>query len=272
MYYIDSCRDCLLDTGLVSSRACLTIKHQNQSSSLPNRWSDKKLDRNGSSLSSQRSGAATTSRRRAHSALSTNGSSIPCRFFGIASTRHPGQESPFSLWSAKTADTRLVSALQWRGCGASWTVSRPKRRWPTCKRATRRHVGGRGHRHRERGVMTGIRRSISYAERKGADKEYPILREHLDFIIDGIRHMPDPGKLIEPLGWFALGIAGTAAVEAYNSSPGTTPSALLRDRWSRSRDPRGRLPVLRYKYWARRAASMRSGSRNTCSTCTRRST
>lgn len=64
-------------------------------------------------------------------------------------------------------------------------------------------------------------RSVTYQARAGSDTEYPVSREHLDFILDGIRHMPDPGKIIKPLGWLVLGIAGTAAVEAYNAQHGT---------------------------------------------------
>jgi hypothetical protein len=64
-------------------------------------------------------------------------------------------------------------------------------------------------------------RNINYRERKGSGFEYPVTKDHLDFILDGVRHMPDPGKLIQPLGWFLLGVAATAALEAYNAVAGT---------------------------------------------------
>lgn len=69
----------------------------------------------------------------------------------------------------------------------------------------------------------GIRgqRNINYVPREGASDEYLILKEHLDHILEAARHMPDPGKLIQPLGWTLVGIGGTAAVEAYNATNGT---------------------------------------------------
>lgn len=70
--------------------------------------------------------------------------------------------------------------------------------------------------------MKTSERSINFHERKGAEDEYLVTKEHLDFILDAVRHMPDPGGLIQPLGWALMGVAATSGVEAYNSTAGTS--------------------------------------------------
>jgi hypothetical protein len=64
-------------------------------------------------------------------------------------------------------------------------------------------------------------RNVSFREREGIDEEYPLTKEHLYFILDGVRHMPDAGRIFQPLGWFVLGIAATAGIEAHNADPGS---------------------------------------------------
>ncbi len=65
-------------------------------------------------------------------------------------------------------------------------------------------------------------RNVVYQERKGAHTFYPVTKEDLDVLLGGVRRMPSSSKFIQPLGWTLLGVAATAAVEAYNADRGST--------------------------------------------------
>ncbi len=51
----------------------------------------------------------------------------------------------------------------------------------------------------------------------GSETEYGLTKPQLDTIYDHAMHMPDSGRLLQPLAWLAAGAAITAGVEAYNS-------------------------------------------------------
>jgi hypothetical protein len=62
---------------------------------------------------------------------------------------------------------------------------------------------------------------VGFVSAAGAGTQYAVTKLQLDTIYDHARHMPDPGRLLQPFAWAAVGVAVTAAAEAYNSHAGT---------------------------------------------------
>ena len=70
-------------------------------------------------------------------------------------------------------------------------------------------------------VELELERKVTITSGAGAGAEYSVTKLQLDTIYDHAMHMPDPGRILQPLAWGALGAAITAAVEAYNSEAGS---------------------------------------------------